>query len=169
MESYPPLWQDLTLTDKMSGIALSSWLRRAEHSGHNVRSATVSSNGYNQQYHNRIKLVQRCTKLDQFVLMVPSEGADIMAMLPNKSTHLKTLVVSFDSWVPISTVKKIMVDYRHLEHVEFHSIIKSRHQISWPEMPNLRYIFLRPSSGGRHSAGGIDLEWVSFNCLPLLA
>ncbi|KFY77814.1 hypothetical protein V499_02877 [Pseudogymnoascus sp. VKM F-103] len=39
MESYPPLWQDLKIfNNKMSETALTAWLKRAEHSGYNLRT-----------------------------------------------------------------------------------------------------------------------------------
>ncbi|OBT89612.1 hypothetical protein VE02_01763 [Pseudogymnoascus sp. 03VT05] len=120
MESYPPLWQDLTIfNNKMSETALTAWLKRAEHSGYNLRSATIISHDYGDKCRNYIKRVQRRNKLERLQLNIVSQAANIPAMLPVPSQYLKTLVVSSGSWVDISDVKRIMAHYTHLEHVEF--------------------------------------------------
>lgn len=145
MESYPPLWQDLKISNKMSETALTAWLKRAENSGYNLRSATIISHDYNEKCRNHIKRVQRRNKLERLELHIASEAASIPAMLPVPSQYLKTLVVMSGSWVDISAVKRIMAHYTHLEHVEFHALTERDGTSSWPEMPNLQSIVLQPS------------------------
>lgn len=156
LESYPPLWQDLQISNNISVTALTAWLRRAEHGGYNLRSATISSKDFNGQCRNHIKRVQRRSKLRHLKLLVPSGYGRIPAMLPVPSQYLKTLVVSEGSQVNISTVKQIMVDYTHLEHVEFHAVTGRDSPDSWPAMPNLQFIILNSHSG----RDGKALGWV---------
>ncbi|OBT79596.1 hypothetical protein VF21_01241 [Pseudogymnoascus sp. 05NY08] len=150
MESYPPLWQDLKIfNNKMPEAALTAWLKRAEHSGYNLRSATIISHDYGDKCRNYIKRVQRRNKLERLQLNIVSQAANIPAMLPVPSQYLKTLVVSSGSWVDISDVKRIMAHYTHLEHVEFDAVTERDSPCSWPEMPNLQSIALQYSVAHR--------------------
>ncbi|KFY37373.1 hypothetical protein V494_04775 [Pseudogymnoascus sp. VKM F-4513 (FW-928)] len=144
MESYPPLWQDLRIfNNKMSETALTAWLKRAEHSGYILRSATICSNDYGDRCRNYIKRVQRRNKLERLELRISSKLAGIPEMLPVPSQYLKTLVVSSGSWVHISAIKRIMAHYTHLEHVEFHAVIIRQTPSAWPEMPHLQFVVLQ--------------------------
>ncbi|OBU00756.1 hypothetical protein VE01_01171 [Pseudogymnoascus verrucosus] len=146
MESYPPLWQDLKIfNNKMSETALTAWLKRAEHSGYNLRSAIITSHDYRDKCRNYIKRIQCRNKLERLQLNIVSQAANIPAMLPVPSHYLKTLVLSSGSWVDISDVKRIMAHYTHLEHVEFHAVYERDSPCSWPEMPNLQFIVLQSS------------------------
>jgi hypothetical protein len=164
MESYPPLWQDLEFTNNMSAAALTAWFERAERNDFNLRSARIISCDFSYHFRNQIKRIQRRPKLERIELDVASQEANILSMLPDPSQYLKTLIVSAGSWVPISTVKQIMTNYPHLEHVEFHRVFNSNTQCSWPEMPNLRSVVLQVSALRNRQISlpnWQDLEWVS--------
>lgn len=155
----------------MSATALTAWFSRVERSGYSMCSATITTNDFNNQCQTLLRRIQRRPKLERFVLDVVSVEANILLMLPQASQHLKTLTVSAGSWVPISTVKQIMTSYPHLEHVEFHGIIRSNTQISWPEMPCLRTAVLQALEARNCrnlQASGRDLEWVSLSLPTLL-
>lgn len=163
MESYPPLWQDLEISN-MSTTALTAWLKRAEHNGYNLRSARISSGSFNDKCRNNIRRLQRRPKLERFELHFNSKFASISQMLPDPSQYLKKLVVSDGSWVLISHVKLILADYPRLEHVEFHAVLERDSPCSWPEMPNLQFIFLRAlaeKSTRVFRTNGLGLAWVS--------
>ncbi|OBT64352.1 hypothetical protein VE03_05814 [Pseudogymnoascus sp. 23342-1-I1] len=163
MESYPPLWQDLKIfNNKMPEAALTAWLKRAEHSGHNLRSATITSQDYEDKCRNYIKRVQRRDKLERLELHIASLFSSIPAMLPVPSQYLKTLVVSTGSRVDISDIKRIMAHYTGLERVEFHAVTERDSACSWPEMPNLQFIGLQfsPAHGFvRLGSGELGLAW----------
>lgn len=167
MESYPPLWQDLKIfNNKMSETAVTAWLKRAEHSGYYLRTASITSHDYKDRCRNYIKRVQRRNKLERLELRIASQTASIPPMLPAPSPYLKTLVISSGSWVDISAVKRIMAHYTHLEHVEFHSVIEHDGPIAWPEMPKLQFIVLQyflVRGIVRSGPPALGLAWVSLS------
>ncbi|KFX87729.1 hypothetical protein O988_09312 [Pseudogymnoascus sp. VKM F-3808] len=143
VESYPPLWQNLKISNNnLSEAALTAWLKRAEHSGYYLRSAAISSNTFNLKCANNIKRIKRRPKLERLEFNISSGSTYFPELLPDPSQYLKTLIVSSGSCVDMPVVKQIMTDYINLEHVEFHAVAQRDTPGSWPKMPNLQIIVL---------------------------